>query len=899
MRSKVFINCLLFSFALAISTKGQEKLNSDILKTFEFRNLGAYRAGAWISAIAVPENPTEKNKYTYFVSARNGGVWKTINNGTTFYPIFEKYGVNTIGAIAIAPSNSDIVWVGTGDAYNSRSSYAGNGIYKSTDGGETFTNMGLGDSHHISKIIINPTNPDIIYVAVMGHLFTPNEQRGVFKTSDGGKTWKKVLYIDNNTGVIELVISYQNPEVLYAAAYEKDRYPWHFEAGGKNSAIYKTSNGGNSWEKLSNGLPKGVLGRIGLSTYRKNSDIVFALVENLNPKDSTKKLDTQDMMNTARDNYYDQLKGGELYKSVDGGKSWQKTNSEKQNLSSKAAYSFNLIYCNPTNENNLWVLSAGMHISFDGGKSFTGFEGDTTNFLGNMFGDHRTLWVDPLDGNHIRFGSDGGLYETFDGGKTTRHLYHIPIEELYTVSFDYLTPYNVYIGLQDHDVWRGPSNGWSGEIGPEDWTVVGSGDGMYCQVDKETGKWIYSTGQFGQHMLLNAWNGQKSDIMPVAPKGQPKYRYTWTTPLQLSPHNSSIIYTGAQMMLRSINQGKDWEEISPDLTTNDSIKQNGRGHIKYCTITTHAESPIKSGVIWAGTDDGRVHFTLNNGKDWIECTKALANAGCPVDFWTSRVFASNFDLGTAYVTKSGYTKDDFRPFVFKTTDYGKTWKNISNNLPNQPINVIWEDKDNKNLLFVGNDGGLYVSIDGGLEWIQFKQLPSVPVKDIVVHPRENDLIVATYGRGLYITNITSLKQFNNELFVNEACLFEIKSKPLMNFSRAAWLGNRRLMGDSHLFTPNEPNAFEIWYYINRNQPQKGKQKGKPIESKIEIWGPADSLLKTFDVKEVGIGKLNWYFRKQTVGKYTFKLFANGKVYTKTTEIIEPLKWPVGNFDMQK
>jgi hypothetical protein len=514
-----------------------------------------------------------------------------------------------------------------------------------------------------------------------------------------------------------------------------------------------------------------------------------------------------------------------------------------------------------------------------------------------MFGDHRTLWMDPKDGKHIIFGSDGGVYETFDGGKSTRHFYHIPIEEIYAVSFDFLKPYNVYIGLQDHDVWRGPSNGWSGEIGPDDWTVVGSGDGMYCQVDKETGRWIYSTGQFGQHLLLDGWKGKVNSIMPKAPEGEPKYRFTWATPIQLSPHNSGVIYTGAQMLLRSNNQGKEWKEISPDLTTNDSIKQNGRGHIKYCTITTHTESPIKAGVIWVGTDDGRVHYTLNYGSQWTECTNSLAQAGCPEDFWTTRVFASHFDLGTAYITKSGYTRDDFRPFVFKTSDYGKTWKNISSNLPNQPVNVIWEDKDNENLLFVGTDGGLFVSIDGGAEWTLFKQIPSVPVKDIVVHPGENDLMAATYGRGLYITNIAPLKQVNNELFNKDAFLFDIKSKPLMNFSMAAWIGNRRLMGDTHLFTPNEANGFEIWYYINKNRLQKLKLKQKPV-LKIEVWNSVDTLLQTFDIKETSIGKVIWEFRNQKPGMYKIKLIVNGKEFIRQAEITEALQWPVGNFDMQ-
>jgi hypothetical protein len=495
-------------------------------------------------------------------------------------------------------------------------------------------------------------------------------------------------------------------------------------------------------------------------------------------------------------------------------------------------------------------------------------------------------------------GSDGGIYETFDAGKTTRHFYQIPIEEIYAVGYDFLTPYNIYLGLQDHDVWRGPSNSWVGEIGPEEWTVVGSGDGMYCKVDKETGRWIYSTGQFGQQLVLDAWAGKATRIMPQAAKDKPTYRYTWTTPLLLSPHNSSIVYTAAQMMLRSVNQGKTWEEISPDLTTNDPVKQNGRGHIKYCTITTFDESPIKPGILWAGTDDGKVHVTLDNGASWTDCTPALILAGCPSGFWTTRVVASAHDKATAFVSFSGYTKDDFRSLLFKTSDNGKTWEKNTGNLPEQAINVITEDADNKNLLFVGTDGGLYVTVNGGTEWVKFEQIPAVPVKDIAIHPRENDLIVATYGRGVYIANILPLKQLSDTIFANQAVLFPVKCKPLKNYSEAAWLGNRRLMGDTHPFTPNEPNAFEIYYYVNPDQFITPKKKQLLLPT-IEIRNEADSLLKSFQVKESGFGKAEFRFRGLQTGKYSIVLKSNGKEYKQTAVIKESWQWPVGNFNMQK
>lgn len=452
MKTKFFLFCVALLGVFAQSTLAQQKLTSSMLNEFKFRNLGAYRAGAWVSAIAVPENPGEKYRYTFFVAGRNGGVWKTINNGTTFYPVFEKYGVTTIGAITVAPSNPDVVWVGTGESYNARSSFAGNGIYKSVDGGETFTNMGLKDSHHIAKIIVDPKNADIVYVAVMGHLYSSNAERGIFKSTDGGKSWEKVLFIDDKTGVIDIVMDPSSSDILFASAYEKTRLPWHFEAGGKNSAVYKTKDSGKSWLKMNNGLPGGELGRIGLTISRSNPKIVYAVVENLNPKDPSKALKTEGMMDASRDNYYDQLKGGEVYRSDNGGGSWRIMNDEKFNVSSKAAYSFNQIFCHPQNPDNLWVISDAM---------------------------------------------------------------------IYAVGYDFLTPYNVYLGLQDHDVWRGPSDSWAGEVGPDDWTVVGSGDGMYCRVDKETGRWVYSTGQFGQQLRLDAWKGTATQIMPRAPEDKP------------------------------------------------------------------------------------------------------------------------------------------------------------------------------------------------------------------------------------------------------------------------------------------------------------------------------------------------------------------------------------------
>ena len=882
--------CLILFIAPFITA--QIKFDETFLKSFEFRNFAPHRVGAWLGSIAVPENPGEKYKYTFFAAPRNGGVFKTTNSGTTFYPVFDKYGVNTIGEVKIAPSDPDIVWVGTGDSYNSRSTYAGNGIYKSNDGGETFSFMGLKDSHHITRIVIHPKDKNIVYAASMGHLFSTNEERGVFKTTDGGKTWKKILYVDDKTGVIDLVMNPQNPEMIFAAAYEKTRLPWHLEAGGEGSAVYKTNNGGKKWEKLSGGLPKGTLGRIGISLCRTKPSVIYALIENLNPKDPSKPINKNLTMDTYRDNYYDQLIGGELYRSDDYGKTWKKMNDPKINLSNKAAYSFNQVYTDPNNADKVYVLGVSIFYTLDGGKTWKGIDYEPNQLFPNMFGDVRTFWIDPKDSRHLMVGSDGGLYESFDGGVTTEHHYNIASGEFYSVTTDNKGPYNIYGGLQDHEAWSAPSNNWSGSIALDDWSIVGAGDGMYVRIDS-TGRYAYSTGQFGQHLKADMVQGKRKNIVPKEEKGKTPYRYTWATPIIISPHNNNVLYTGAQMLLRSNNAGESWSEISPDLTTNDSIKSNGRGHIKYCTITTISESPIKEGLLWAGTDDGRIHITTDMGKTWSNCTDALTQAGCPADYWTTSVFASNYDLGTAYISKSGFTRDQFVPLIFKTTDYGKTWKNISSNLPNQPVNVVWEDKDNPLLLFTGTDGGLFVSINGGNNWVQFKNIPPVPVKDLQIHKRENDLLAATYGRGIYVTDITPLKAMNNKFFDNDIFLFDIEPKPLMNYSEQAQWGNIELMGNKHLSTPNEPNGLIINYFLKNNSKELPK---------IEIYDNADKLIKTISgKKEAGLHSIVWGLdktqekgkRRERVlpGNFKITLTVDGTALTKTGVVKPEWIWP--------
>lgn len=889
-----FIGTIRFSWG----TQGLA-LDPKLLEGFTFRNLGPFRCGSWVTAFAVPDQPAKAHLYTFYVGTRNGGVWKTTNNGTTFEPIFDDQAYLSIGALTVAPSNPNILWVGTGEAYNARSSHRGDGVYKSTDGGKTWKNMGLRDSHHIARLLIHPENPDIVYVAAMGHLFSSNEERGVFKTSDGGLTWKRVLYINENVGVIDLAMNPRQPDILYAATYEKYRYPWHFEEGGPESGIYKTTDGGQTWRRLAGGLPTGKIGRIGIDIYRRNPDIVYAVVENANLRPPTEEEAGQD----KRRGLEPQPRpiAGEVYRSEDGGETWKKMNSARDDVSGKAAYSFNQIRVDPNDDQKVYVLGVALAYSYDGGKTWKNLSWPPTLFA-SAFGDVRTFWIDPENSERMLFGSDGGVYISYDGGKTCDHLYNLPLGEFYAVGVDMEEPYNVYGGLQDHDSWKGPSNAWSGEVSLEDWVTVGIQDGMFNVVDFEDSRWVYNTYQFGGHGRVDQKLGTRTNIEPVREKGKPPYRFNWTPPLFISPHNSQIIYTGAQVLLRSLNRGDTWTEISPDLTLNDPEKIAGRGHITFCTITTIAESPLAAGLIWVGTDDGKVWVTRDGGASWSDRTANLSQAGAPEDRWVSRVFASHHHPGTAYVTKSGFRNDDFRPFVFKTDDYGETWQSLSRGLPDFPVNVIFEDGKNPNLLFVGTDGGVFLSLNGGAHWTQLKNnLPSAPVKDLLIHPRDNDLVVGTYGRGIFITDITPLQELNARVLAEEVYLFEIE--PRFQWIYRAW-GNYRLMGDRHLATPNEPNAVVINYYL------KEKPEGKV---KITVSDPYGKILaELIGQGEPGLNRILWDMRSASLneevdrterrrpsgslvlpGEYVITLEVNGKKLSRKAQIKGRRGWTVG------
>ncbi len=806
---------------------------SDVLNAFPYRNLGPWRAGAWVSAVAVPEAPAAAHRRTIFAGARTGGVWRTVNNGTTWEPVTDAAGIASVGALAVAPSDANVVWVGTGDNSLTRSAYWGNGIYKSTDGGATWNNMGLHDTQHIARIVVHPTNPNIVWVAALGHLGTPNQERGVFRTIDGGRTWQRQLFINDTTGAVDLVIDRRNPDVLYAAMYNAIRLPWKMEEARPGGGIFKTTDGGARWTKLQNGLPSGSTGRIGLDICRKNPNILYAVVDNFALRSS------EGGRNAGGFAPPGSFIGGEVYRTDDAGRQWRRVSAEGVDVSRKAGYSFNQIRVDPNDPDRVFVTGSSLLESSDGGKTWVGLGpggGRGAVPFSTTFGDFRDLWIDPEDSSRMIAASDGGVTVSYDGGRTSDHFDNLKLGELYAIGVDMAQPYFIYGGLQDHESWKGPSNGWSGRINIDDWVTVGIGDGMFNQPDP-TGRWLYNTQEFGSLGRVDLETRTRRIVDPTKPgaphpfpnvrplgarnaaPGSILYRFNWIAPVRLSPHDPNTVYYGAQFLLRSIDRGEHWKVASPDLTTNNPEKINTQNtSIQHCTIVTIDESPSRRGVIWVGTDDGKVQVTRDDGAHWTDVTSAVAAAGGPEDAWVSRVYASRFEPGTAYVTKSRRRQDDFRPFVLRTSDFGATWTPIVTGLPAEAeATSIVEDTSVPSLLFLGTSAGVFVSLDKGAGWWPFRSnMAPAPVTDLLVHPREGDLVVATYGRGVWVTNIVPLRGVSAEMLSSSAALLPIRGFAERNEGS---LGNYRLLGDRYPVAPNEPNGMTIVYYLKDAPPE--------------------------------------------------------------------------------
>jgi len=835
MKKWGFIFILLFLLSITLGAIEAQQIIQDNLKDWlkivNFRSIGPTRPSGRFVDFAV----SSQDPYVFYAATATGGLWKTVNNGITFEPVFDNEAVFSIGAVACAATDHNIVWVGTGEANNSRSTYWGDGVYKSTDGGRTWKNMGLRDSHHIGRIVIHPQNPDIVYVAAVGHLYSENEERGLFKTEDGGQTWKKVLGVvvdGRHIGVIDVAIDPQNPETVYAATYDRLRKPWTYMLGGPGSGIYKSTDGGRNWKKLTNGLPGGILGRIGLAVYPRNPKIVYACIENANKPGMSPEERWQEILQGKSSQG---MIDGEVYRSDDGGESWRKVSPEKQSIGGSPGYYYGRIIVDPNDDKHVYVLSVSTFESKDGGQSWTR--------AFNFGGDDHALWIDPKDSRHLLLGFDHGMGISFDGGKNWYHPDNLPLGQFYAVDFDMSYPYNVAGGMQDNGSAKGPgTKRGGGPIRLEDWETVGGGDGMYNVFDRKTNRFLYNESQFGAIQRIDLLTGERKNISYQQQRRD--LRSNWCSPILVSPHNSDVIYHGANILLRSPYRGEYWEEISPDLTTNDPTKlptgKGGDGNIQYCTITTIDESPLEEGVLWVGTDDGNVWLSRDGGKNWKKLNERIP--GHP-GYWVSRIVASSHFAGTAYLAFTGYRHDDFRPFLYKTSDYGETWVSIAGNLPHEPINVIREDPWNPNLLFVGTDLGLHVSLDGGKTWMKLKNnMPTQPVHDLKIHPREKEIIVATHGRSIFIADISPLEEMTPEVLAKNIHLYSIKPK-------VRWVANRIPHSSSANFNgESEPNAISIYYHLKT-------RITSPV--KIQIW-KGDRLINEMDgPNSPGLHRVLW------------------------------------------
>jgi len=881
-RFSLLATCLLaLSFVAqnVVAQDGRAAPKSPLEEAFarlEWRSIGPANMGGRIADVeGVPGDPN-----VVYVASASGGLWKTTNGGVTWKPIFERQGTLSIGDIALAPGNPDVVWVGTGESNVRNSVSFGDGVYKSTDGGKSWQHMGLKDTEHICAIAINPQNPDIVYIAALGHAFGPNEERGVFMTTDGGKTWTRTLYIDNQHGASDLEIDPTNPNILYAGMWSFERKPWTHRSGSEKGGVYKSIDGGRTWNKLTNGLPK-LMGRIGVRVAPSNPNVVYVIVE---------------------------AKEGTLYRSDDRGETF-KLASKNTDIVSRGFY-YTRVRVDPTNENHIFAVASTLFTSVDGGKTFRSITGRTHI-------DYHALWLDPKNPKRMWNGQDGGIAVTYDGGETWEAVYNIPLGQFYQVHADNRSPfYYVMGGLQDNGSWTGPSRTREPSgIMNDDWRMVSFGDGFYV-INNPDDPEVYLSESQGANIVwtdfrtreqqsVNPW-GHNSGGGPAA--GQ-KYRFNWNSPIVFSAHDKTTVFLAGNVVFKSPDFGKTWEQISPDLTTNDPEKlKDAGGPVAFenstaeyhSTIISIAESPIQSGLIWVGTDDGNLQITRDGGKNWANIIGNVSGVGknSPV----SHVEPSRTSADTAYIAFDRHMFDDFRPYIFKTTDGGKSWTNISGNLPAKAyVLVVREDPKNTNLLYAGTELGLFASYNGGKDWLplNLKNLPNVSVHDILVHPRENDLILATHGRGLWIfDDATPIQRMNQQILDSSAYLFPIR--PALRYaSRFTRYG----IGDKQFNGPNPPPGALITYYLKDKVDEK-------TTFKVQVFDRDGKLVQDIEKpsREKGLNRVAWNLRlggpevrrppteeqlafggaargpQVLPGTYTVKLTAGDKVLEERVEV---------------
>jgi len=737
-------------------TQHQEMKVSSEFKDLTWRYLGPDIISGRCTDIAVPLG----SKHIIYTGAATGGVWKTENSGITWEPLMDEAPSMSVGDIAISQSDPNIVWVGLGEANIFRASVAGTGVYKSVDAGKTWQHMGLADTHTIGRIIIHPKNPEIVYVASPGHEWTRNEMRGVFKTSDGGKSWDKVLYVSDFIGAYDLVMDPLAPDTLYTSLWNRTRQRWSDPMPGPGDGIFKTIDGGKTWKQKTNGLPSlDKTGRIGLDIARSNTAVLYAFVDNHNPgrEVGEGERDAYGRTKTGR-----AIKGAEVYRTDDKGETWKQVSPDDrmmEGFGGTYGWVFGQIRVDPSDENTIYIMGLGLSKSTDGGKSY-----QRLSYSG-LHGDHHGLWIDPSDSDYLINVNDGGINVSYDGGTIWRNFHtNHPLVQFYNVAYDMEKPFNVYGSVQDHGTYRGsvahnmPRRRRGGEpMAPTHWEASPGGEGTHVAVHTTKPGVVYSSSFYGRLMRSELKDGiwTSKNILPPVPEGEPPLRGQWMAATIVSSHNPSVVYHGMQYLFRSMDEGDTWERISPDLSYNNPEQQGSLPFaIPFATITALSESPFTFGLIYAGTDDGHVHITQYGGESWTEIIKGL-----PFNKQVSRIVASKYDQETVYLTLNGRRDDDFADYVYKSTDLGQTWVDISGNIPGGPINVIREDPQKENILYVGSELGVYVSVDGGKVWqVLGSSLPNCFVWDLIVHPRDNVVVIATNGRGMFALDDISAVQ---------------------------------------------------------------------------------------------------------------------------------------------
>ena len=880
---------ILFGLIAFTFLGATERFKEELFKAMEYRNIGPFRGGRSAASTGVPGN-----KFLAYFGGTGGGVWKTKNGGQTWNNISDGYFGGSIGAVTVSEWDPNVIYVGGGEVTVRGNVSHGDGVWKSTDAGKTWKSMGLKDSRRIPRIRVHPKNPDLVYVAALGHLFGPNDERGVFRSKDGGENWEKVLFINDEVGACDLLLDPNNPRIIYASTWRIKRTPYSLESGGEGSGLWKSTDGGDTWTDItkSKGLPEGMVGIIGVAVSPLNSDRVWALIES---------------------------KKGGLFRSDDGGETWKKTSSDN-NLRQRAWY-YTRIYADTENEDILYVLNVQFWRSKDGGKTF--------NSIRTPHGDHHDLWIDPMDSQHLIIADDGGGQVSFDAGATWSTYHNQPTAQFYRADVDNQFPYRVYAGQQDNSTVSIASRTMGGGITERDFHSVGGGESAHVAPHPENPNVVYAGSYSGYLTRYNHATGERRNITvyPENPMGHGvkdmKYRFQWNFPIEFDPYDSKTLYVGSQHLHRSTDEGESWELISPDLSTNTlamqdqsggPITKDDTGVEYYCTIFVITPSTKEKGVIWIGTDDGRVHITKNGGKSWTDITPN----NMPKWGMVNSIDQSPHNPGTAYMAVTRYKLDDFKPYLFKTDNYGKSWKLISRGIPEGAFTrVVREDPMKKGLLYAGTETGMYVSFDDGKNWQSFQlNLPIVPITDLVV--KENDLVVATQGRSFWILDdLTPLHQLNNKIAGSKSHLYKPRDTYRLN-AGGGWGGPSPTSG------ANPPNGVMTFYYLN-------EELDKDSDFKLEFMEADGDVIKTFTNKKAvknpspvadtkkGMNRFVWNMRyadakkvpnavmwggrhigpKAVPGEYKVKMTANGKSQTQLFTILKDPRVNTTQSDFQE